>query len=346
MKIIKKLLIIIMVLFLGACSNVKQYTAYTIYPIGYILNRIAGEKINAISVQGINSIVQVAQLNDNYKEILDNASVFFHIGSLEPYIDIYQEEIKESGVNEFDLSSLNAVYEFKRYTLVYIDGKDSYIEGPFYEGDIFEEIDTDKLDLFLWLNPIGMLSMSKDIYEYLSSNYVEEAAYFKENYQKLESDLIALDASYQALSRRLKKEDKTIKFVSMTPSFSNWQKDYGFQIYPICLSKYGALPNEEEIEIIKNRIIADEVEYIAYEPNISEEMLSLFTELESDLNLKRVNLSNISSLTLSQRNDNKDYMSLMYDNLGVLESMATSIIENDNSNVDIDTGEDNETPAD
>ena len=348
MKIIKKLLIILMIMLLCACSSVKQYTAYTIYPIGYILNRIAGDKINAVSVQGNNTIVQVAQLNDNYQEILDNASAFFHIGSLEPYIDIYEDEIKQSKVNDVDLSTLNAVYEFKRYTLVYVDGKDTYIEGPFYEGDVFEEIDVDKLDLFLWLNPIGMLSMSKDVYEYLASNYVEEATYFKENYEKLENDLIALDAAYQSLSRKLIKENKVIKFVSMTPSFSNWQKDYGFQVYPICLSKYGSLPSEEEIEIIKNRIIADDVKYIAYEPNISEEMLNLFTTLESELELKRVNLSNISSLTLSQRNDNKDYMSIMYDNLSVLENMATSVIENQEivEDKDVETGEDNETPAD
>ena len=348
MKIIKKLLIILMIMLLCACSSVKQYTAYTIYPIGYILNRIAGDKINAVSVQGNNTIVQVAQLNDNYQEILDNASVFFHIGSLEPYIDIYEDEIKQSKVNDVDLSTLNAVYEFKRYTLVYVDGKDTYIEGPFYEGDVFEEIDVDKLDLFLWLNPIGMLSMSKDVYEYLASNYVEEATYFKENYEKLENDLIALDAAYQSLSRKLIKENKVIKFVSMTPSFSNWQKDYGFQVYPICLSKYGSLPSEEEIEIIKNRIIADDVKYIAYEPNISEDMLNLFTALESELELKRVNLSNISSLTLSQRNDNKDYMSIMYDNLSVLENMATSVIENQEivEDKNVETGEDNETPAD
>ena len=77
-------------------------------------------------------------------------------------------------------------------------------------------------------------------------------------------------------------------------------------------------------------------------------MLNLFTTLESELELKRVNLSNISSLTLSQRNDNKDYMSIMYDNLSVLENMATSVIENQEivEDKNVETGEDNETPAD
>ena len=38
---------------------------------------------------------------------------------------------------------------------------------------------------------------------------------------------------------RSMKNQKSIRFVSMTASFGNWQKTYGFQVYPIILSKYG-----------------------------------------------------------------------------------------------------------
>ncbi|MDD6005222.1 MAG: zinc ABC transporter substrate-binding protein, partial [Firmicutes bacterium] len=142
-----------------------------------------------------------------------------------------------------------------------------------------------------------------------------------------------------------KKENKTIKFVSISASFGNWQKAYGFQIYPVCLSKYGALPSDEELEIIKKRIIDDEVKYIAYEPNMTEDMLNLFNQLETELGLTRVNLNNVSSLTVSQSANNKDYLSLMYENLNVLENMATDIItvnnptDIDQENTEIDNAE-------
>lgn len=57
---------------------------------------------------------------------------------------------------------------------------------------------------------------------------------------------------------------------------------------------------------------------------MSETMLDLFSNLEKELNLKRVNLSNISSLTTTQRTDNKDYLTLMYENLAVLNSIVSS----------------------
>lgn len=310
---------------LVGCTSVKHYVSYTIYPIGYLLNRIGGNKISTISIQN-DSMVQISSIKDEYKEILDDSIVLFHIGELEPYIDIYDEDIKETEVPVEDLSVLNALYDYKRYTPVVVDQKMSFVEGEYYENDIFSEIDKYSLDPFIWLSPIGMYSMAKDINEYLSSNYFEQSEFFNENYNKLADELIALDASYNALSLQLIATNKSIKFVSMSGSFGCWQKDYGFQVYPICLSKYGALPSAAQLEIIKQKIKDDGVQYIAYEPNMSEDMTLLFNEIEEELGLKRVTLHNISSLTSSQSETGKDYMSLMYENLSILQNMATDNI--------------------
>ena len=323
---IRKMVTILLVLFLCGCSSSKQYTAYTIYPIGYLLNRIGGNRIQSISIQN-RGLVQSANLVSNYEEILSDASVLFHIGNLEPYMDLYDDEIKELGIDlsAGDLSVLNCLYEYKRYTPVIVENKVTYVEGPYYESDLFNDIDTYDLDPFIWLSPSGMYCMAKDVYEYLSKNYVEQSSYFTENYKQVADELIALDASYQALASKLIKENKTIRFVSMTGSFGCWQKDFGFQVYPVCLSKYGALPSQAQLEAIKTRIRNDDVKFIAYEPNMPQQMLDLMAQLEDELGLKRITLHNISSLTNAQIDSGKDYLSLMYENLSVLESIAASI---------------------
>ncbi|MBQ5553952.1 MAG: zinc ABC transporter substrate-binding protein, partial [Erysipelotrichaceae bacterium] len=296
MKVIRKILCVLLVLMMCGCTSIKKYTAYTIYPIGYLLNRIGGNRIETISIQN-RSLIQCANLVEDYNEILSDSLVLFHIGDLEPYMDLYSSKIKELGVdlNAGDLSVLNCLYEYKRYTPVVVDGKVSFVEGSYYEGDIFNEIDTYDLDPFIWLSPSGMYCMAKDVYDYLSNNYVEQSSYFTENYKQVADELIALDASYQALASKLVKENKTIKFVSMTGSFGCWQKDFGFQVYPVCLSKYGALPSDAQLEAIKTRIKNDDVRFIAYEPNMPDEMLQLMVALEDELGLKRVTLHNISS---------------------------------------------------
>lgn len=325
MKFIKKVLSLLLVcLLLVGCSSTRHYVSYTIYPIGYLLNRIGGNKISTTSIQN-NSLVQTASIINDYKTILDDSIVLFRIGDLEPYMDIYDTEVKESEVDVQDLSVLNALYEYKRYTPVIVDGKINYVESDYYEGDVFKEIDTYSLDPFIWLSPIGMYSMAKDVKDYLSNNYFEQSEYFNDNYEKLADELIALDAAYNALSLQLINQNKTIKFVSMTGSFGCWQKDYGFQVYPISLSKYGALPSNEQLNIIKQKIKDDGVKFIAYEPNMSEDMMLLFNEIEEELGLKRVTLYNISSLTQTQTEAGKDYMSLMYENLNNLQNMAVDI---------------------
>ncbi|MBO7676823.1 MAG: hypothetical protein J6S49_04860 [Erysipelotrichaceae bacterium] len=67
MKILKKLFILVSILFiLAGCSNAKRYTSYTIYPIGYLLNRIGGNRIEPVSIQD-KSMVQIANLVPNYE---------------------------------------------------------------------------------------------------------------------------------------------------------------------------------------------------------------------------------------------------------------------------------------
>ncbi|MDO4198812.1 MAG: zinc ABC transporter substrate-binding protein [Erysipelotrichaceae bacterium] len=328
MKTFKKLITVLMVLMMlsGCTSRTKQYAAYTVYPIGYLLNRIGGNRIVTESIQ-TDELVQVSTLKENYQEILDDSYVLFHIGGLEPYMDLYDSEIIADGISltAGDLSVLNYVYDYKRYTPVYVDGKVNYVEGSFYEGDAFDTVDYYDYDPFIWLSPSGMLSLATSINDYLSANYMEQSAYFNENYEILSDELITLDAAYMSLANSLVSENKTIKFVSMTGSFSCWQKDFNIQVYPVCMSKYGAMPTEAQLQIIKNKINADNVKYIVYEPNLPDDMLQLFVSLEEELGLKRITLNNISSLTASQAEQGKDYLTLMYENLSILENISEPV---------------------
>lgn len=321
----KILTVLILVLLLGGfagCTASKKKIVYTVYPLGYLLEKIGGDRIDIQSIQA-DTIIQRAVVADDLKERVKDADLLLHIGQLEPYLSLVLPEIRsESSLSVKDLSVNNAFYSFKRYTRVIANDVEQYVESAYYKGDVFNTIDTNDKDLALWMDPIAMTSMAKEIRDWLCENYVEESRYFEENYHQLESELVRLDAEYQNLSTTLKNENKSIKFVSMTASFGNWQKTYGIQVYPVILSKYGVLPSEKQLDIIKTKIREDRVKFIAYEPNMTEDMIALFDQLSAELNLQRVDLSNLSSLSAEQKQDNQDYMSVMVANLDQLESMA------------------------
>ena len=168
-----------------------------------------------------------------------------------------------------------------------------------------------------------MLSMAKDITKWLISYYPENEDLYTSNLDSLETDLINLDAQYQNLSSKLAKSNSTIRFATMSASFGNWQKTYGFEVYPVVMSKFGALPNETQLQAIKDRLTADNVQYLVYEPNMTEDMITLYDSILEELGLTRIQLSNLSSETDQEEADGKDYLSIMYENLSVLSTLSS-----------------------
>ena len=169
-----------------------------------------------------------------------------------------------------------------------------------------------------------MLSMAKTIHQNLVELYPERKKLYDQHLAFLENELISLDAKYQDLANQLVKEKKRIAFVSVTSSFGSWQKAYGFEIYPLVLSKYGVLPNRKQLDFIKEKIKQNKVHYIVHEENLSQEMEDLYQKVKKELNLKEVSLSNLSSKPVTDKNKQKDYVSIMYENYNHLVNMVES----------------------
>ena len=316
----KRLILISIFLFvslLSGCRPSSPKVAVTRYPVEYLVKKIGGDYVSVTNISS-DSLIQRATIKDDYEAVLDASDVLFYIGGLEPYMELYLDDIRSARIKMIDLSSISALNQFKRYTSINLDGKLVTAETPWYEGDIFKNIDMYDKDPILWIDPISMSSMGSSICSYLSDKYPEYAKIFNQNFDSLMNDLARIDADYQSI----KDEGLKISFVSVTPSFGNWQKSYGIKVYPICLSKYGAMPTSAQLKAMKDRIQQDGVRYIVKEPNLPEDMLKLHDQLVSELGLISVSLSNISSLSEEEKKNGVDYRSLMYENLKVLEEMA------------------------
>lgn len=302
---------------LTGCKPSRPTIAVTNYPVEFLVNQIGGEYVSVHMISD-GTLIQRAQIVDEYETYLNDSDVLFYIGGLEPYMELYLDDIRSSKISMVDLSAISALNQFKRYTSTSLDGKIVTAETQWYEGDLFKNIDLYDKDPILWIDPISMSSMGSTICDWLSDKYPEYAKAFQQNFEALENDLARLDADFQSI----KDNQLNISFVSMTPSFGNWQKSYGVKVYPVCLSRYGALPSESQLSIIKQRIQNDGVRYIVKEPNLPEDMVKLHDRLVDELGLISVELSNISSLSEHEIESGVDYRSIMYQNLKVLEDIA------------------------
>lgn len=316
---VKLFLVSVLALFLvSGCEEKNPSIATTVYPVQYLVERIGGDDVTVSNITE-NTMIQRAQIKSSFQDILKDSDALFYIGGLEPYMDLYVDDIRDTGVDMVDLATKSAIYKFERYTSTTIDGITAGTEGPYYEGEEFANLDTYDADPMLWMDPVAMTSMASDICDYLVQKYPQYKDIFDENYDALELDLARLEADFQAIPDG----KMNISFVSMTPSFGNWQKSYGIKVYPVTLSKYGALPTSDQLAAMKKRIKSDHVRYIAIEQNLSEDMEKLQQQLIDELALIPVNLNNLSSISSEDKKASKDYLTIMYDNLKALESIAS-----------------------
>lgn len=306
-----------LLIFLSGCKVNRAKIAVTTYPIQYLFDRIGGNNVKVENISD-DGTIQTATIKKNYKNTLEDSKALFYITELEPYFDVYSADLRTNKVSVINLANKSVFYKFQRYTTTFTDGKSAVVESPYYQGDIFKDIDVYKNDPMIWMDPISMISAAEIIRDYLMENYPEFKSAFLKNFDALELDLTRLDMDFQ----ELKSAEGSLSFVSMTPSFGPWQKSYGISYYPVCLSKFGALPSEEQLAVIEQKIIDDGVKYIAYESNLNAQMNQLYQRVKEDLGLIEVDLSNVSSLSTKQKKENKDYLTIMYENLSVLEKMG------------------------
>lgn len=315
-KILKLLCLLMMLSQMSGCKIQATKVCGTNYPVYYLINRIGQSYVEPCNLSN-NSLIQVADVSDTFEQDIDEAEVIFTISSLEPYYSIYNDEFARSTSKIIDLAYTSAIYKFNRYTTTMVDNQQVVVESKYYDGDIFNQIDQYDSDVILWMDPISMMSMAKTIAETLSELYPEYKKDFMSRYDELEIELATLDKEFQ----NIKLSQKEVSFVSVTPSFGNWQKSYGFKVYPLILSKYGALPSDNQLEVIIERIKRDGVKYIAHEENLTEEMEALYQKVKKECNLKEIKLNNISSISKTAEENNMNYISLMYENLSQIEAI-------------------------
>lgn len=319
-KVYKTLLLIIMLsIVLVGCSSKKIKVGYTVYPVKYLLEEIGKDKVETLAFSS-EKMVTRSQLAENYKEVLKEVDTLFIMGELEPYMDIINQDIYDANTEIIDLSIRSGVFNFSRQTKVTVDNQVVDVTSSYYENPIFDSVDHYNVDPYLWMDPITMTSMANQVRNYLVSIDPDSTEFYDENFDKLKVELAYLDANFLSL-----RKEEHFGFATMTPSYGIWQNNYNYSISPIILSKYGVLPTQQQLELIKVRLINDNVKYLIVEENLDKDVLELADKLAQELNLEKVQLSNLAFRSDKEKNANADYIQIMNENLTVLEDLNKSL---------------------
>ena len=311
-KTIIALIIAMLTCCLTGCVNQRATVTTTIYPVKYLIEQLAGDRVD-VEYISTDEFIQRAEMVPKYKDILERTTLFIYVGELEPYMDVFESEIMSYKFEILNLANLSAVNKFKRYTTVTVNNTTVTTESDYYNSDLFDMVDMYDKDPFIWLDPIAMASMASTIKDWLQSYYPEDSLIFENNFKTIQANMVRMDAEYQSL------KNLNVKLVTVGCTFGNWQKPYNVQVFPLVMSKYGVLPSDEQLAFIKKTIVENDVKFIVKDETLPEDMMALYEQVRDELKLKEISLSSLSKLSDEDKDKNKDYMTIMYDNLISLE---------------------------
>jgi len=171
-------------------------------------------------------------------------------------------------------------------------------------------LETDYSNEELWLNPASLLMMAQNVRlglkEYVTSNYLSKE--IDKSYNKLKVSLSELDAEY-----RLAVENTSNKIIIVTDESLKFLEKFGLKVH--CLDSNSTDKDIAEVdELIKSKTVNYIFKFKSDKINDTAEKV-----INSNSNIKVLELNKIDNITDDDRSDGKDYITLMNENLDTLK---------------------------
>ena len=162
----------------------------------------------------------------------------------------------------------------------------------------------------LWINPSNMITIAQNtkngLKEYISSSYLQEK--IDENYEKLKLDFSTIDANLKETVENAK--DITI---IVADDDLNVLSKYGLEIVSIDEKTL----TDKELADAKNLFNNKKASYIFVKSDYKE--TKTMKELKDKYDIKYLEIDTLNNLSRDNKNNNKDYITIMNENIDNLK---------------------------
>lgn len=302
MKKIAYLIIFITIpIIISACSQDEknaENTVYTsIYPLQYIVEQIGGDEITVHSVYPPG--VDAHSYEPSSREMTEIAR-----GKAFIYLGAGMESFAETAADSLDTQDVK---------LIEIANIDEALFAPTDVED--ENIDAHHVrdkDPHVWFDPNKMIEMGHLIVTELSEIFPDHSDSFTSNFDEFEKDMKHLDQEYaQTLDA---KENK--KVLVAHAAYGYLEDRYGLE--QIAISGLSTNDEPSQKDLTQTLSIAKEYDlnYVIFEQSGTDKVSDIIRE---QIHAEPLYMHNLESLTEEDIEKGADYLSLMIDNLHVLD---------------------------
>lgn len=295
-------MVVIANLFLVACSSsdnevensnkLKIYT--TLFAIEDFTNKIGGDYVDVTNIIPAGGDAHSFEPTINQMIEIAEGDLFIYSS---PKFETYVETI------------LEAVKDHKVETLVASEGIDFYH---------VEQLDDDSHDHgnedpHVWLDPLRAIQLAENIKKKLVTLLPEQEDVFQENFERLKSELEALDNEFLQMRDKVTKDTIVVSHAA----YSYWEDRYDIFQMPISGLSPTNEPSVKQMRQIISFIEDEGIEYVMFEKNIPSNYVETIKE-ETDT--EALWLHNLESISPEERDSGADYFDLMRSNLETLRT--------------------------
>lgn len=304
-----KLIILLSAFFIiTACSNtndeknaeIKIYT--TVYPLQFLVEEIAGDTIDVDTVYPPGVDEHTYEPTSKELTAISDGDAFFYIGAgLEAFASTAADALANQNVKMIEIGQHEDLF------LHNDDHEHSEDDGHDHHGHNHGDIDP-----HIWLDPLRMIDIAYIIKDELINMHPEDKTLYEENLKNLEAELIDLDDAFQQLI-----DTKANKKMLVThAAFGYWQDRYHIEQIAIHGLSTETEPSQKELISIIDTANEHELKHIIFEQNVTTRVSEVIRE---EIDAEPLKIHNLSVRTDEDIKEGRDYLSIMRDNLEVLD---------------------------
>ena len=309
-------------LFLAACGNEgKQVnttakddsilTVYTtVYPLQYFTEEIGGDLVHVETVYPPGADEHTFDPSQKDMMALADSDLFFYVGlGLEGFVENTKKSLKNEGV------TMIATGDSVLTTDAFAHQPDEHSEETNQdhpEDQMDHEHNHGDIDPHIWIDPIFAKEMASSIKNALIAEMPEKEEELTKNYEALAGKLDALNEQFTQLMSQAKNKEIIVSHAA----YGYWEARYGLEQISVSGLSTSSEPSQKDLERIIDRAKEVDLKYIFFEQNVSSKITEI---VQNEIGAEPLVLHNLSTRTDEDIEKNRDYFTIMEDNLKALK---------------------------
>ena len=295
----------------------RQLTVYTtVYPLHYFTEVIGGNFVQVKTIYPPGSDEHTFEPSQKDMMKLADSDLFIYVGlGLEGFVEKAKSTLKNEKVSLLASGEHIHLEEGGATNKAEDHAKDETHAVNHADEDAHANEDKHNhgdIDPHVWLDPVYSKELAESIKDALIEQMPENEDQFVQNYDALVQKLDTLNNDFSEVISQAKDPEILVSHAA----YGYWESRYGLKQISISGLSTSTEPSQKKLESIVSTAKEHNTNYIFFEQNVSSKLTEI---VQGEIGAEPLYLHNLSVLTSEDIEKDRDYFSIMDDNLQALK---------------------------